>query len=56
MGSCCGRPKCLESGMGRRLNDEAKLIVLGLIIKRRNLFISIGKGVVGGWVCNVVGG
>ena len=40
VGNCCGRPKCLGSCMGRKLNAIwIKLRILRLIMKRRNLFM-----------------
>ena len=42
VGNCCGRPKCLGSCMGRRLNTIwLKLRILGLIMKRKNLFMCV---------------
>ena len=41
-GNCCGRPKCLGSCMGRQLNAIwLKLRILGLIMKRKNLFMYV---------------
>ena len=42
VGNCCGRPTCLGSYMGRRLNTIwLKLRILQLIIKRKNLFMCV---------------
>ena len=42
VGSCCGRPKCLRSCIGRKLNVIwLKLRIVGLIMERKSLFIFV---------------
>ena len=42
VGNYCGKPKCLGSCMGWRLNRIwLKLRILGLIMKRKNLFMCV---------------
>ena len=52
VGNCCGRPKCLGSCMGRKLNAIwRKLRITSLIMKRKNLFMCVKMKIYATNVC-----
>ena len=52
VGNCCGRPKCLGSRMGRKLNAIwRKPRITSLIMKRKNLLMCVKMKIYATNVC-----